>query len=106
MIRLLTAPSSYHGNPRGYAMNQAGHAVLGAAWIALGWPLWAWLAVYVAWEAVQVAAFDGTLWDSIEDAAFAGGGGLAALHGWPVAAVLAAFFASGVARRFHERANG
>jgi hypothetical protein len=107
MIReLLTKPSSFDGNPTGYAMNQAGHAAIGALWVWAGLPLWAWLAGYAAWEAIQFVMFDATASDGLEDAAFAGGGAAAFVAGWPVAAVVAGFWAAGIARRIEERAKG
>lgn len=105
MMRLLMQPSGYRGNPGGYAMNQAGHALLGALWVAGGLPIWAWIAGYLAWEAAQLWLFDASLWDCLEDACFALGGALAVATGWPVAAILIGFLAVGIARRIQERAS-
>ena len=101
-MRLFTRPSTFHGNPKGYALNQAGHAVLGALWVYFGFPLWIWAAGYLAWEAAQMWLFDASLWDALEDASFAIGGALAVTT-WPIVAVLAGFWASGIARRVEER---
>lgn len=103
MIRLFSTPSSFQGNPTGYALNQAGHAILGAIWVYFGLPFAAWVAFYIAWEAAQMWLFDASLWDAIEDASFAIGGALA-VASLPVVAVLAGFWLSGIARRVEERA--
>jgi hypothetical protein len=98
MIRLFTKPSAFEGNPYGYAMNQTGHAALGALWVWMGWPLWLWVALYVSWEAAQWVMFDAQLADAFEDAAFAIGGALA-IANLPVAVVLVLFLAVGIATR-------
>lgn len=103
MIRLLTQPSSYRANPAGYALNQIGHAGLGALWVWLGLPLWAWVLAYAAWEAVQLLAFGAGLADGLEDAAFASAGAAAALLGWIVVIPLALFLSVGIVTRMIER---
>ncbi len=99
MIRLLTRPSSFVGNPAGHALNQIGHAALGIAFVSFGGPLWLWAAGYLAWEAVQLGFFGASVSDSLEDAGFAIGGALCAVFGWPVAVPLGFFLASGIAAR-------
>lgn len=75
MLKWLLTPDAFPGDWRGYALNQIGHVVLGAAlaW-ALGWP-WA-LGLCLCWEAVHLAR-GGDLSDGIEDYGFVAAGAVA-----------------------------
>lgn len=93
---LYSTPSDFHGDPRGYAVNVAGHVtVIGLLAALLG---------FVA-GGIAYAVFEGAQWrfkgatpsDCVEDWAFVMTGALAWMTlDWRVAAVASAFFLAGV----------
>lgn len=97
MIDWFLTPSDFEGDPKGFALNQLGHIVLGAALAWLFGPVPV-LAAYVAWEAFHVSR-GGAVWDGVEDYAFVAAGVAAvALSPWALA-VAAPFLLAGVLRR-------
>lgn len=69
LIGLLRTPSAFRGDPWRYLRNQIGHAyVVGGGLALLGVPFWLILAIYAAWEAVQLRAYGAQLWDCLDDA--------------------------------------
>ena len=102
MIRdLIATPSAFPADPAGYALNQFGHASLGAvgAWL-VGWWL---LPAYAALELWQWAFRGAEAWDCVEDFGHVLAGVLALLVTpavWPLWAV---FLLSGVLRRRREQ---
>jgi hypothetical protein len=72
LLDKLRSPSAFNDDPRGYAINQLGHAfVIGflplaafGAWGLLVLPL------YAVWEIVQYRRYQAELSDCFEDAAF------------------------------------
>ncbi len=72
LLRLLRSPSAFNNDPRGYAVNQLGHAfVIGFLPVAAfgAWGLIA-LPLYAVWEIVQIRVYGGLKSDSLGDAAF------------------------------------
>ncbi len=83
-LRDLTTPSSFAGDPYGWATNQISHAALGgvAAWSLAGyaWGPWIVLLAYVSLEGVQILR-GGDWWDAAEDTLFVAAGILWAFTG-------------------------
>lgn len=99
--RFFFNPSAFERDPRGFALNAAGHALIGAAgsWF---FPLWLVLAAYAAWEAAQWFWRGAETWDCLEDWSFVCGGAAAVLA--PLAVLpLLGFFLAGVLRRAAAR---
>lgn len=98
--RLFDTPSSFEGDPRGFARNAAGHALIVGALPAATWPalIPVILALYALWEIAQWRLRKAEAWDCLHDWSFVCGGALAALD--PVFLLpLAGFYAAGIARR-------
>lgn len=97
---LFDTPSSFESDPRGFARNAIGHALIVGALPAYLFPAMIplALALYAAWEVAQWRLRDAAPWDCVHDWAYVAGGAVAVLH--PVIALpLAAFFAADVLRR-------
>lgn len=102
---LFRTPSSFEGDPRGFALNQLGHSIIGAVAAALAlhispWAAWLPLALYVVWEALQWRLYHAPAWDCVEDVGFFAVG-MCAILVHPVAgAIGAVFLLAGYLRRF------
>lgn len=104
----LTTPDAYPGQPLAYALNQFGHAALGAGIGILCGPdaLLLGLAIYVALiELPQLALWGGSLADGAEDTGFVLIGALAAAIDWRIALVAALWITAGVQARRKQRFN-
>lgn len=96
----FNAPDGYSGDPRGYALNQAGHAVVVGLAPAMLFPAVMWFIpmVYVIWEVAQWRLRGAEPWDCVEDLAYVTGGVTVAVA--PIVALpIALFWLSGIARR-------
>lgn len=97
---LFNSPSSFEGDPGGFARNAAGHALIVGALPVLIWPhlLIATLALYAVWEAAQWYLREAEVWDCLEDFGFVCAGALAVT--WPVILLpLGLFYVAGILRR-------
>lgn len=105
MIRaFLRTPSSFPADPRGFAINQAGHAGFGMllAWAFGPWALLPLGLAYAAWEAFQWRDHGGEDWDCVQDWCFVMTGAVAASE--PVLLpILAAWLLAGYLRRADAR---
>jgi hypothetical protein len=98
--RLFDTPSSFEGDPRGFARNAAGHALIVGALPAYLFPalIPIALALYAAWEAAQWHWRKAEAWDCLHDWAYVCGGAVAVLE--PVTwAPLLAFYLADIQRR-------
>lgn len=100
LAHYFTTPSSFPNDPRGFALNAAGHALIVGALPAVFWPaaLVVLIPVYALWEAAQWRYERAEAWDCIEDVAFVSAGALA-VHEPMVFGPLFFFWLAGIFRR-------
>jgi hypothetical protein len=72
LLDKLRSPSAFNDDPRGYAINQLGHAVVVGFFPVAAFGAWglAVLPLYAVWEVVQFKRYQAELSDCFEDAAF------------------------------------
>lgn len=95
IIDYLKTPSSYRGNPYGYAFNQMGHVVIGAGLAT--WSPWLVLAYIAIIEIPQLVIWDGEMSDALEDTTYVLAGALGFFL------ISACFLLVGAVQRYEER---
>lgn len=103
LYRYISTPSRYSGDPRGYLLNQTGHAwAVGAPIGWVGGPdlLAALMCLYIAAiEVPQLLLCGGTLDDSAEDTGHVLCGALAVAVDWRIAAIQLLWLVAGALSR-------
>lgn len=79
----LRSPSAYRADPRGFALNQLGHAlIVGLLPAALRLPIWIIIVAYSVWEVWQWQPYRAEPFDAFEDVTFVSVGALLLLEAW------------------------
>lgn len=103
IYRYISTPTSFPGDPRGYTLNQLGHAwAIGApiGWIGGADQWFGWLLIYACLiELPQLLLWGGTLDDSAEDTGHVLCGALAVAIDWRIALIHLLWLAAGALSR-------